>query len=213
MKKTPAAATVAALLGLAGTANAADLYPGGSLKDAAPAFVPPTTWTGFYLGGHIGGFWTDNKYTDNGYYDNTWNENFVDPSPHSWNDNQSGVFGGGQLGYNFQSGAFVFGVEADFGVIDLNHQHVLYTMTRGDNYWSKEDGSFYADVTGRIGYAVGPALFYAKGGWAFFDDRSSFGGTCYDHPDIPGGYSWSAGRSGLDGWVVGGGIEYLWSPS
>ena len=58
MKKTLAAATVAALVGVAGAANAADLYKGGSLKDA-PAYVPPPTWTGFYIGAHVGGFWAD----------------------------------------------------------------------------------------------------------------------------------------------------------
>ena len=39
--------------------------------------------------------------------------------------------------------------------------------------WSKNDANFYADVTGRLGYAVGPALFYAKGGWAFLDTNLS----------------------------------------
>ena len=58
MKKTLAAATVAALMGVAGAANAADLDKGGSMKDA-PAYVPPPTWTGFYIGAHVGGFWAD----------------------------------------------------------------------------------------------------------------------------------------------------------
>ena len=58
MKKTLAAATIAALVGVAGAANAADLYKGGSMKDA-PVFVPPPTWTGFYIGAHVGGAWAN----------------------------------------------------------------------------------------------------------------------------------------------------------
>ena len=97
MKVTTAAATVAALVGVAGAASAADLYKGGSLKDAPPAFVPPTTWTGFYIGGHVGGFWTDNKYTDDGYYDASYNHThdgyyWPNRTAYSWNDNESGVF-------------------------------------------------------------------------------------------------------------------------
>jgi opacity protein-like surface antigen len=208
MKTTLAVATFAALVGVAGAANAADLYKGGSLKDA-PVYVPPTTWTGFYLGGHVGGFWTDNKFNDDGYYDyrysdTSWNNRVAT----SWNDNRDGVFGGGQLGYNYQTGAFVFGVEADFGVMDLNHTHDIYSNS-SYSYWSKDDGNFYADVTGRLGYAAGPALFYAKGGWAYLDDKNSIGGTYTSHTN-----DWSVNHnSGLDGWVAGGGIEYMWSPS
>jgi opacity protein-like surface antigen len=196
MKITLAAATVAALVGVAGAANAADLYKGGSLKDA-PVEVAPPIWTGLYLGGHVGGFWTDNKFTDDGYYDASYNGNYWPKrTAYSWNDNESGVFGGGQVGYNFQSGAFVFGVEADFGVVGFNTTDTHY------DYWHKNDTSFYADVTGRLGYASGPALFYAKGGWAYLDDSSSFGWGDYTNKN-----------SSLDGWTIGGGIEYLWSPS
>ena len=63
MKKTLAVATVAALVGIAGAANAADLYHGGSMKDA-PVYVAPPTWTGFYIGAHVGGFWADIKNDD-----------------------------------------------------------------------------------------------------------------------------------------------------
>jgi outer membrane immunogenic protein len=103
----------------------------------------------------------------------------------------------------------VFGVEADFGVVDLSHTHSIYSDS-SNNYWSKDDGNFYADVTGRLGYAAGPALFYAKGGWAYLDDKNSIGFTNNtDHTN-----DWSTNHnSGLDGWVVGGGIEYLWSPN
>ena len=60
MKITLAAATVAALAGLAGTANATDVYSGGGMKDV-PVIAPAPIWTGFYIGGNIGAAWADIK--------------------------------------------------------------------------------------------------------------------------------------------------------
>ncbi len=59
MKKILAVAAVAAFAGVAGAANAADMYAPsrGGLKDTYVA--PVTTWTGFYLGAHVGGAWGD----------------------------------------------------------------------------------------------------------------------------------------------------------
>ncbi len=177
MKKTLAVAAIAALAGVAGAANAADMYsPAGGMKDTYVA--PVTTWTGFYIGAHVGGFWADIKDGDNGYYDSYYNDNWNNnPVNYGWNNNNSGVFGGGTVGYNYQSGAFVFGVEADFGGAGLtgNWNDGVASGKYG-NMWAKDDGSFYADVTGRLGFAAGPALFYVKGGWAYLDDNASFGG-------------------------------------
>ena len=210
MNKTLAAATVAALVGVAGAANAADLYKGGSLKDV-PAYVPPPLWTGFYIGAHVGGAWADIK-----------NRNLDGFAPDiltpSWNNNNSGVFGGGTVGYNYQagnwgfgSGAWVIGVEADFGGAGLTNSWNDGVLVGNPGFLRiKNDASFYADVTGRLGYAVGPALFYAKGGWAFLDTNFTVDGCC-SSAGLP--FSINGNNNGLDGWTVGGGIEYMWSPS
>jgi opacity protein-like surface antigen len=206
MKKTLAAATIAALVGVAGAASAADLYKGGSMKDA-PVFVPPPTWTGFYLGAHVGGAWGDNKNGVDGRYDRGVKD-AQDPTivvlssgtySDGWKNTNDAIFGGGTLGYNFQTGALVFGVEADFGVVGFNtNTHYAGSY----DYWNKNDTSFYADVTGRLGYAAGPALFYVKGGWAYLDNSSTYGWSNYTDKN-----------ASLDGWTAGGGIEYMWSPS
>ena len=203
MKKTLAAATVALLAGVAGVANAADMYSpsGGSLKDV-PAYVPPPTWTGFYVGAHVGGAWADLSNHDvDGY-------TFNGPN-YGWSNNNSGVFGGGTVGYNYQTSAFVFGVEADFGGAGLTgNWNNGYAATYASGYlWAKDNASFYADVTGRLGYAAGPALFYVKGGWAYLDANTKVGGV-----DVNGN-PWSVSTSGLNGWTVGGGVEYLFAPS
>jgi opacity protein-like surface antigen len=210
MKKTLAAATVAALVGVAGAANAADLYK-GSTKDV-PAYVPPPTWTGFYIGAHVGGIWADirNRDIDDFMFRG---RNF------GWNNNNSGVFGGGTIGYNWQagnwgfgSGAWVIGVEADFGGAGLTNSWNDGVLVGTPGFLHvKSDGNFYADVTGRLGYAVGPALFYAKGGWAFLDTNFTIDGCCTS-AGLPFSLS-NNNNNGLNGWTVGGGIEYMWSPS
>ena len=59
MQKTLVAATLAAFVGVAGAANAADIYAPGGYKDV-PVVVPPA-WTGFYVGGSVGRAWNDIK--------------------------------------------------------------------------------------------------------------------------------------------------------
>src|SRR3974377_936880 len=119
MKNTLAAATIAALVGVAGAPNAAYLYK-GSTKDF-PAYVPPPLWTGFYIGAHVGGIWADIRNHDI-------DDFMLRGRNFGWNNNNSGVFGGGTVGYNWQagnlgfgSGAWVIGVEADFGGAGLTN--------------------------------------------------------------------------------------------
>ena len=194
MTKTFAAATFVALFGVVGAANAADFYH-GSLKDA-PAFVPPPMWTGFYIGGHVGGAWGEFQNNWDFYMPGGWN---VDSD--SWKSSVDGFFGGGTAGYNYQMGAFVIGLEADLGAIGFSG-----TADHNGN-WMTPNSTFYADVTGRLGYAIGPTLIYAKGGWAYLDNPITFG--FYDYF----GTSRTYDANSFYGWTIGGGVEYQFSPS
>lgn len=166
---------------------------GGGLKDVPYVTVP--NWTGFYIGAHVGGAWADLQTTDNNGY-------WAGPGFKSqWNNTGTGVIGGGQLGYNYQTGAFVFGVEADFGGLGISHRQTPYGYS---DYYSNIGSGFYGDVTGRLGYAAGPALFYVKGGWAYFD-----GGLSITDNTVAA----SVSKQGVDGWTIGGGIEYKINPS
>ncbi len=194
-------AVTAGALAVATQVNAADIY--GGLKDA-PVYVAAPVWTGFYIGAHLGGAWAGLETKD---LDGVWGmpgDTFNNVSP--------AIIGGGQVGYNYQSGSFVFGAEADFGGIGLSHSQRV--MGSFGLVYSTIDSGFYTDVTGRLGYAAGPALFYVKGGWAFYDGNISL------HDDgvfagvfAPSAYSYSASASGVGGWTFGGGIEYKFSPS
>lgn len=181
-----AGAVAVGALAVAGQVNAADLHSGGGIKDA-PIYAAAPAWAGFYLRAHVGGVWTDMTTTD---IDGAWaHDTFANAA--------SGIIGGGQIGYNFQYGNVVLGPEADFGGLGVSHTQTAFG--KGYGYFSRINDGFYADVTGRLGYAAGPALFYLKGGWAYFGGRLGV-------VDAVSGYA--ASHSSADGWTFGGGIEY-----
>ncbi len=169
-----------AAIGFVSIASAADL------PTKAPAYVPPYNWTGFYVGAHIGGAWSKLGVND---YDEFVGGNFSNDS--------SGIFGGGQLGYNFQSGQFVFGVEVDLGAMGLRNSS--FEPGTGNIIQSNKSSGFYADVTGRLGYAWDRSLLYAKGGYAFYRANINV-------DDIGEAISNS---KNVNGWTLGGGFEQM----
>jgi len=93
--------------------------------------------------------------------------------------------GGAQVGYDMQfASSWVFGVEANYSWLDTR-----------SSFANRGLGS----VTGRLGYTWGsPALLYVKGGYAWADSRFTNGFT---------------GNGGRDGYTVGGGLEYMFTPN
>jgi len=185
MHKTLTATAIAALLGAAGAASAADFYAPG-YKDGPIVAYP--SWTGYYIGAHIGGAWSSADFTDLNVFPNV-----------AFNSDASGVFGGGQIGYNYQLGNLVIGPEVDIGGIGLSHST---REVGGFGALSSVSSGFYFDITGRLGYAFGQALVYVKGGYAYYGGSvsvSDFGG--------------SVSHNDLSGWTGGGGIEYKISPA
>ena len=146
------------------------------------------------------------------------------------------AFGGIQFGYNFQSpGAFVYGIEVDLGGMSLNGNaratgntswkgDTLAGLTSGNYsnpvaFEGNAQGGFYGDVTGRLGYTWGPALLYAKGGFAFLNatlhqKESVYGNWGSSSPCLGWGYcDFNQDHSAtLTGWTVGGGLEWKVSP-
>jgi outer membrane immunogenic protein len=157
---------------------------------------PPISWSGFYLGGQLGGAWSeaDYRFTNANFF------NTLGPVVlgRDFGFDADGVIGGGQLGYNYQTGRWVLGVEGSLGGAALDAAQPSPFFPTLDRY-STETG-LIATVTGRVGYAHGRWLAYGKGGWAGADieltmlDRTS--------PVRANSSRWA------DGWTGGGGLEY-----
>ncbi len=170
-----------------------------SATPGAAAELLPTTatqWDGFYIGGQLGGAWSNTDW----HYDNHNWFNTIGPALVGTNFDLdgSGVQGGGQGGFNYQSGAWVFGVEGSASAADLDASRKSPFFPDADIYSTKID--WLATATGRVGYAQDRWLAYAKAGWAGVDIDL----TLFDH-DTPVRASSS---TWANGWTVGGGAEY-----
>jgi outer membrane immunogenic protein len=143
MKMRILAMTVAAVTAAAGTAVAADL-PRGPAPYYAPA-VSVYNWSGFYAGLNLGYQW--------GHVTNT----NIDPA---------GIAGGGQLGYNWQTGPFVFGAETDIQISGADDTFAPYKFS---NPW-------FGTLRGRAGYAINNMLLFGTFGLAYGDLEGQFGG-------------------------------------
>ena len=162
---------------------------------SAPVTLQTSQWAGFYAGLHVGRAWSDFQTIDSSQNKNCW------WCVNNYGDDAESFFGGGQLGYNFQRANIVFGVEGDIGG-GLLGGSALDPTNVGPS--SRVDGDFYATITGRLGYAFGPALLYGKAGWGWVD-------TDFDWSD-PVYSAHASAHETLEGAVFGGGLEYLLSP-
>jgi len=161
-------------LAFAGAALAADLPARTYTK--APMMSPVFSWTGFYVGGHVGAGWgTTESNLDVG---RTLISNGIDPISLALvlplaQTQMSGFLGGVQAGYNWQSGIMVFGIEGDFSGADIKGNAPCLLIL---NCGSKVDWT--ADITGRLGATVGDrGLLYVKGGAAWINRKFSIGNS------------------------------------
>ncbi|HZO47171.1 MAG TPA: outer membrane beta-barrel protein [Xanthobacteraceae bacterium] len=180
------------LLATAAT-GAAAFAPGAMAADLpakapAPVVVPAASWAGWYIGAHAGVAWhqahTADIYTG-----------IIGSSATG-----TGFIGGGQIGYNWQRGNFVFGIEADGSWLNAKAEN---TNTVPDGtYGTEHNIRWMSTVRSRFGLAVGDTMAYVTGGVAFggVKNRELFGSA--------GEISQSKTRVG---WTVGGGIEHMWS--
>jgi len=216
--RTGAAALGALAVASVTPASAADMYaaPAGGYKDV---FVPAPMWAGFYLGAHMGIDWAQfdlgNIYWDDGYSSDKRNLNR--------SFNTQGGFGGAQLGYNFQSSNWVYGLEVDLGGATMSggpnepyfalpgHPAGIHGVQFDGN--NNNNGGFYGDVDGRVGYAWGSTLLYAKGGFAWLTSNISTREGLYMGSGVWDWYSGNNNNNTLTGWNIGGGLEWKVSPS
>jgi outer membrane immunogenic protein len=132
-------------------ALAADLSARPYTKAPVMAPAPVYNWTGFYVGGHIGGAFQDNNNVFGG-------------------NNDGRFIGGGQVGADYQfSGSWLVGAEAQYSYVDRGNNNAF--LFPGGNFNHNLRG--LASVTGRAGYTWGPGLLYVKGGYAYADTRNT----------------------------------------
>lgn len=170
-------------------AIAADL-PVKAVK--APAAVPLYNWTGLYIGGHGGG----------GSGRSAWVDDPAFGGANLGSHKIRGGLGGGQIGYNWQFGAWVFGIEAAGSAASIKGNHVDQFLS---DVHTKADA--LGTVAGRIGYAWDRLLIYAKGGggWAHFK-YTDFDTT------LPGSPLNGQASETRWGGMGGGGVEYAFAP-
>ena len=212
-----------ALLGLTAAAVAADL-PSRRAAPAPYVAVPVFTWTGFYVGVNAGYGFSNNDRNGLGVYDVVAGgttpqlpvgTRLTNGDTTGSND---GFVGGGQIGYNYQIGQFVIGIEADAQFADLNNSRpgsvVAATTPAGAplaGFVGAQNANFggidwFGTVRGRLGYAMDRFMIYGTGGFAF-------GGA--DQKGFTDGYGTYRGTNNdtRTGYAAGGGIEYAFTPN
>jgi outer membrane immunogenic protein len=192
-----ATAMTSLLLGTSLAANAADLPPRPAVP-YIPAAVPVFSWTGFYIGGNLGGAWSRGNVVDSAF-----GVNFT-------NGNQASFVGGGQIGGNYQIGSFVIGAEAVFDWFANNNNSGNGTTVpagpvfpAGAVLRASANDRWETTLAARFGYAWDRTLFYGKagGGWVGADN--------FAVTNVGTGASLAVtnGNSNV-GWLLGAGFEY-----
>ncbi len=169
-----AAAAVTFVAGLT-AASAADLSRRPvqmPVKAPPPMYMAAYNWSGFYVGVNGGGGWGDSSWDSVGGID------------------LSGGVVGGTVGYNYQAGQAVFGIEGD-----IDWSNIRGTSTNLCTLGCETKNTWLSTVRGRLGYAADRFMPYVTGGVAFGDVQANT-------PGFPGASSTQAG------WTVGAGVEY-----
>jgi outer membrane immunogenic protein len=162
-----------AVVTMTGAANAADIARRQAMPTKAP-YMQAYNWTGAYVGINGGAGWgrsdVSAPFTSGGF-------------------NTSGAVVGGTLGYNWQMGHTVFGVEGD-----ADWSNIRGTAVCGGAFSCETRNDWLATARGRLGYAFDRFLPFVTGGAAFGDIKSSVAGI-------------GSSTATKAGWTAGGGVE------
>lgn len=200
LQKVPAVFAAIAVLGVAGSAHAADMAPRPVYK-APPAFerALPYRWAGFYAGGNLGYGWATASATVTGP---------AGLSADASEDLNGGIFGL-QAGYNWQFGQWVVGVETDIQATSQKASQTVTCATCGAGVTATRDSKlpWFGTTRLRAGYAFDRWLVYATGGLAYGEHTNDVTATS---GGATGSSSSSETRAGL---AVGGGVELGLAPN
>lgn len=171
--------TLTACAGLLAASMAAPSFAADLPRPAykAPVYVAPSfNWTGFYVGLNGGYGWGKTNWTQAGISTGDFNT--------------KGYYGGVTLGYNIQTGVWVWGIEGDF---DLSDNRGTDTATCGTPGCTTRN-MWLGTARARLGYSFNRFLPYLTAGGAYGSIKMST----------------AAGdeKQSKFGWTAGGGVEY-----
>lgn len=165
--------------GLSSGANA----DGYEYEPVGKGFAPPPevwSWTGFYLGGHVGYAWPG----VDGFFD-------ASNVSHSLSVlNIDGSFGGGQIGYNYQIQQFVVGIEGDYSHLN-NSDSATFVDVGGFDDTVRAEIDYLASIRARLGWAWQNILLYGTVGWGWteyefsmLDTNGNFGKISFNENGV-----------------------------
>ena len=174
------------------SARAADIVPRGYPPPApAPVYAPPISWTGCYVGGNIGGAWS--------------NVDFSGVSGVNFSASNSGFAGGGQIGCDYQWNQFwVVGIRNMLDATSLSNRTNISAVPFTGAVDSRT--RWFDTLTARVGYLVPSTnvLLYAQGGAAWTNTSITF---------LDGsGAQLGEASNDRTGWTVGAGVEWMFAP-
>jgi outer membrane immunogenic protein len=146
----------------------------------APMYIAPFSWSGFYVGINGGYGWGKSNWTN--------------AAGSTGDFNTKGGLVGGTLGYNLQTGVWVWGLEGDFDASWIKGTDTTICAAPG----CETRNRWLATARGRVGYASDRWLTFLTGGAAFGDIKMT----------PPGGASETKTKVG---WTLGGGVEYAFA--
>lgn len=174
-------------LGVTQAAYAADL------PVKAPAAVVSYNWTGFYVGASAGYVFGRGQHCDTSAFCTA-------------AFNVDGVAGGGTLGYNWQTGNWVFGLETDFSFTGAKGTTTTIPPPFGFNCGTPNcytNLNWFGTARGRIGPRYGKWLPYVTGGFAYGELNAG----------LSSAFAPNTSATGVrGGWTLGGGVEYAIVP-
>lgn len=187
MKKLLLATTAFVVLAAA-SANAADL--------SRPAYAPPPppvySWSGLYWGVNIGYSWGQSKY----------DASFTGTGTVSSSQDINGVIGGGQTGYNYQFGAWVWGFESDLQASGQKGSSTFRGINPLTTISTDRKLEWFGTSRSRLGFLWTPnVLVYGTAGVAYGQVKNSATIT------NPAGSATATFRDVKAGWTAGGGVE------
>ena len=181
---------------------------------AAP--IPVFSWTGCYVGAHVGGGSQHDSFTqDNNVFTSSPFSSSGEGAGGGNTGTGTGAVAGGQVGCNYQDGNAVFGLEGE------GYWSSLKTTTGWSQTFSDGDFDNFTQTTknksdytiaARVGIAFDRTLVYGKAGWAW--GNFAFGSvfnegcpTCTTFTD-----SFAANKT-LNGLLLGAGVEHAFTPN